>query len=117
VLFCWRILAFFLQLTTIFQPFFTKKRGSLGLHISAFETIREKKVEAFAEKFRDPRIANMLKVRAKTLIEYKEVGSYHHAGPLQKAGSSYCINETGGFIFVEADIFLGCLLLPAKKYG
>ena len=31
-------------------------------------------MEAFAEKFRDPRIANMLKVRAKTLIEYKEVG-------------------------------------------
>lgn len=33
-------------------------------------------VEAFAEKFRDPRIANMLKVRAKTLIEYKEAGDF-----------------------------------------
>lgn len=30
-------------------------------------------VAPFAAKFRDPRISNMLKVRAKTLIEYKQV--------------------------------------------
>eukprot|EP00913_Durusdinium_trenchii_P035186 g32917.t1 len=33
-------------------------------------------VKAFEQKFRDPRVANMLKVRAKTLIEYKQAADF-----------------------------------------
>ena len=33
------------------------------------------KVAPYEEKLRDPRVANMLKVRAKTLLEYKEASS------------------------------------------
>lgn len=36
-------------------------------------------VKAFAAKFRDERIANILKVRAKTLIEYKQAGDFFMA--------------------------------------
>ena len=43
------------------------------------------KVAPYAEKLRDPRVANMLKVRAKTLLEYKEatseiIGAYQFWG-------------------------------------
>ncbi|CAK9033711.1 Glutamate--tRNA ligase 1 (Glutamyl-tRNA synthetase 1) (GluRS 1) [Durusdinium trenchii] len=55
-------------------------------------------VKAFEQKFRDPRVANMLKVRAKTLIEYKQAADFIMAQrPLEvsKAAAAWTLPRAG----------------------
>ena len=112
-----------------FWPFFTtdnspspisskKKMGILDFTFFCLLRTSRQKVEAFAEKFRDPRIANMLKVRAKTLIEYKEVGKLH--GPeCPKAGTSLFSHPTedGGKILETKRIFFWEVSSAPKHMG
>jgi len=78
-----------------------------------YEIVRKifPEVEAFAEKFRDPRIANMLKVRAKTLIEYKEAGDFFMSKrPLEV--SKAAAKDLGG----NASAHLSSVVEDLQKY-